>query len=168
MKTQFKFFYKIFAGLLLLGIAYSAQSQINPIAEKRQEKIEAMKIAFFTNKMALTPKESQLFWPVYNVYSEQLKEVQKNRKSTKMLHNQGIDKLSDKDLEAIMEDELKFEQASLDLRIKFHNQMKQVLSVRKMALYYQAERDFKKELLQKAINIKEQKQQNPQRGGDFR
>jgi hypothetical protein len=36
---------------------------------QRQEKIQALKIAFITQKLKLTPAEAEKFWPVYNQYN---------------------------------------------------------------------------------------------------
>ena len=46
---------------------------------ERKENIEAMKIGFLTKKLDLTPEEAQKFWPVYNQYSDKMKELRKRR-----------------------------------------------------------------------------------------
>ena len=40
-----------------------------------REKLESMKIAFFTKKLDLSPEEAQVFWPVW--YAEILKAAPK-------------------------------------------------------------------------------------------
>ncbi|MGF1926294.1 MAG: hypothetical protein ACQUHE_19130, partial [Bacteroidia bacterium] len=35
------------------------------------EKIEAAKIAFFTQKLGLSPEEAKVFWPIYNDYQRE-------------------------------------------------------------------------------------------------
>jgi Spy/CpxP family protein refolding chaperone len=47
---------------------------------EKKENIEAMKIAFITNKLELSPEEAQKFWPVYNQYNEKLKDLRKKRR----------------------------------------------------------------------------------------
>src|SRR5216684_7922507 len=37
--------------------------------------LEAMKIAFFTRRLDLTPEEAQLFWPIYNRYSGEVRQA---------------------------------------------------------------------------------------------
>src|SRR5690606_1178834 len=53
---------KIIAPLLFLVATLSLSSQ-----EKQDwEKIKSLKVAFITEKLELTPKEAQSFWPIYN------------------------------------------------------------------------------------------------------
>ena len=43
--------------------------------DNRSERLEALKIAFITKELNLSPEEAQRFWPVYNNYSQELKKV---------------------------------------------------------------------------------------------
>jgi Skp family chaperone for outer membrane proteins len=38
----------------------------------RTDRIEAIKMAFITREVNLTPREAQRFWPVYNSYSNEI------------------------------------------------------------------------------------------------
>lgn len=53
----------------------SVQAQNNDGRVKRFEKVQALKIAFITQKLELTPDEAQKFWPVYNRYEAELRQV---------------------------------------------------------------------------------------------
>lgn len=57
--------------LIILLISFtgfsSVKAQDNDRA-KRMEKIQALKVAFITQKLSLTTDEAQRFWPVYNRY----------------------------------------------------------------------------------------------------
>ncbi|QQR95672.1 MAG: hypothetical protein IPJ93_02755 [Bacteroidota bacterium] len=55
--------------------------------------------------------------------------------------------MSDKEVEKVVDDEIVFRQSELDIIKKYHAQFKQVLPIKKVARLYQAEEDFKKELL---------------------
>ena len=41
----------------------------------RTEKVQALKIAFITQKLELTSDQAQKFWPVYNRYETELRQV---------------------------------------------------------------------------------------------
>ncbi len=43
-----------------------------------EDKIQALKIAFITQKLTLTISEAQKFWPVYNLYDGEVKKLRKN------------------------------------------------------------------------------------------
>ncbi len=44
------------------------------------EQFKSQKIAFITEKLNLTPKEAQEFWPVYNLFENERMEIQKKRR----------------------------------------------------------------------------------------
>lgn len=48
--------------------------------EQRGERIEALKVAFLTRQLQLTPDEAQKFWPVYNVYDNEMKNMIKDHR----------------------------------------------------------------------------------------
>ena len=47
----------------------------NPNKDNRTEKVQALKIAFITQKLELTTDQAQRFWPVYNRYETELHQV---------------------------------------------------------------------------------------------
>lgn len=111
--------------------------------EEKKEKIEAMRIGFLTNHINLTSEEAKVFWPVYNEYNEELEKIKNDRRT-----GLGkIDNLSDKEVEAIVDDEIIFDQKMVDIKKKYHAKFKAVLPIKKVGKFYQAENLFKKELL---------------------
>jgi len=118
-------------------------------AQERKENIESMKIAFITQKLDLTPAEAQQFWPVYNQYTEKTRELRKKRKQEHREIRQGVDELSDKEVEQAVDNEIIFKQKELDLQKQYHAQFKSVLPIKKVAKLYAAEDQFKMVLLDK-------------------
>lgn len=63
--------------MLILGIllfhGYICLAQTN--GSRNGDKVEKVKIAFFTRQLDLTAKESKEFWPVYNNYFLQIKKA---------------------------------------------------------------------------------------------
>ena len=60
---------------LFLGSFSLVKAQNDDNRQQRTEKIQALKIAFITQKLELTPDEAQKFWPVYNRYEAELRQV---------------------------------------------------------------------------------------------
>ncbi len=54
----------------------TAQVETQP-ENKNQENIEALRVAFITKELELTPDEAQKFWPVYNQYARQMHTIVK-------------------------------------------------------------------------------------------
>jgi hypothetical protein len=122
--------------------------------ESKSDKVEALKIAFLTDKLELTSKEAQTFWPLYNEYNSKMEKLRKSKKSDfTELKNKG-ENLSDKELEALIKEVFASKQKELDLQKEYYDKYVKVLPVKKVALLYQAENQFKRELLRK---IKEKK-----------
>ena len=114
-------------------------------SNQKKENREARKIAFFTTKMELNSKESQIFWPVVNEMNAELKEVRnKNAHGRMILMDKKSEDLSDKELEEIMDARMQIGKEQIDIKIKYHEKFKKVLPIQKLAKYYQATREFKK------------------------
>ena len=114
-------------------------------SNQKKENREARKIAFFTTKMELNSKESQIFWPVVNEMNAELKEVRnKNAHGRMILMDKKSEDLSNKELEEIMDARMQIGKEQIDIKIKYHEKFKKVLPIQKLAKYYQATREFKK------------------------
>jgi hypothetical protein len=135
---------------LFLLISISSFAQEGEMSPAKQEKIKSMKIAFITDRVALTPEEAEKFWPIYNEYTAEVEKIQKGKKGTR---GPGvydtIDKLTDKEVEAHIDNSFTAEQQLLDLKKKYYQKYKSILSVKKIAKLYQAEEQFKRELIKK-------------------
>ena len=111
----------------------------------REDKIQSMKIGFITEKLDLTPEESQKFWPVFNQFENEMKALRGNRKDGPP----DIDNMSDKDAEKFVDDEFARRQKELDVLKKYQAQFKTVLPIRKVAKLYVVQEEFKRELLRR-------------------
>ncbi len=118
------------------------------------EKIEALRIAFITQELQLTPQEAQKFWPVYNQYRGDMKTLRGNFKP-----GQGT--------ELNAEQQLDFEQKKLDLKKKYKGQFEGAVGKDKVNQLYNIENKFH----QKLKELRDQRQQqrganpNPPAGG---
>jgi hypothetical protein len=130
--------------LLLLSTALRAQTSTTA------EQIQLLKVAFLTKKLNLTTEEAQKFWPIYNDFEDKRETAKKklleNRKKVKS-NSTGSDSLSSADLDAIIAYEADFDENDAKLKRDLNSRLKKVLPVRKIALLYVAEEEFKKELL---------------------
>jgi Spy/CpxP family protein refolding chaperone len=148
--------------ILLLLISHLLTAQNNPNKGQqngeRREKMASMKIGYITNKLNLSPSEAQQFWPVYNEYENKLETIRKNRKKDKEEGGVNLELMSDKDLEAYIDNEMLQKQKEIELMKEYNTKFKSVLPIRKVAMFYQAQEDFKRELLKK---IKEKKDEGP-------
>ena len=140
--------------LLLISINYSGFSQNAPppADSPKKEKVESMRIAFLTQKLDLTPDEAQKFWPVYNEFHKKKEELNKKKREDNMNKKANFDSLSDKQIEAMVDNEMAFRQKNLDLEKEYHGKFKSVLPIRKVAKLYRAEDMFAHHLLEQLSN----------------
>ncbi len=113
------------------------------------EKIEQLKIAFITKHLKLTTEEAQKFWPVYNQYEAEKKQVRQSTiGSIKELKEDGEFTNAEAD-QAIIK-YIEFKSKDLDLTKKYIVEFKKFLPSTKIAKLVTAEERFKKMLAKQA------------------
>ena len=124
-----------------------------------KERVDAMKIGFLTERLNLTSEEAKTFWPVYNMYSDELEKLRKSRRENIINTKENLDDLSDAELEKNVDNEINFRQNELEIIKKYHPQFKKVLPIKKVAKLYKSEDDFKRRLLEMIQGRKEDRRQ---------
>lgn len=127
----------ILIGLLsIMGFA-KAQDDNQPDDKKLQD-IEALKVAFISKELNLTPEEAQKFWPVYNQYSKDMTAT-----------------LQDKDNPDVIERE----EQVVNIRKRYRDQFTKLLGADRMNRMFNAETNFRK-LLIRALQRQRQRNLN--------
>ena len=137
---------KLLFGLLLLPVISPMFAQE---VDERNEKMQALKVAFITEKINLNSKEAQVFWPVYNECQDKKDKINAQRRSTREYYRQNEASLSDKEIEEILNKLVGFEQQEINLFVEYNNKYKQLLPVKKVMDLYIAENQFKAWIINK-------------------
>ncbi len=113
------------------------------------EEIESLKIAFFTQKLDLSPEEAKIFWPIYNDMQAEQNALRKERmqKMISFRKVDEIDNLSDAQVQTLITSEFDFKQRDLNLDKKYYNKLKSSLPIKVVGKFYRAQEAFKRELL---------------------
>jgi hypothetical protein len=136
MKHMKKLYFLLaFVTITSLGKAQEEQD----FANKKQADIEALKVAFISRDLALTPAEAQQFWPVYNQYSKEL--------AATRIENPDV---------------LEREEKVLNLRKNYKERFTKILGPQRVNNMYNAEGRFH-QLLFKAMRKQNQLQTRPNR-----
>ena len=148
---------KLFPILFLL-LSFTFYGQNDKFKEKR-EQIKAMKISFLTSELDLTPSEAEKFWPLYNTYDDKQFELRhiKMKGIFKRMQNNELDKLSEKDATALLNQIEDNEEDLFNLRRKFIISLKGVLPSVKIIKLKKAEEDFGRKLLQQYKDMGQKK-----------
>jgi len=120
--------------LVILGSVSGIKAQNGE--ETRGEKIEALKIAFITQKLQLTPDEAQKFWPVYNQYENEIRSLQLDNNNGPALEN---------------------EEKLLNIRKRYASSFEKVIGPQKLNRLFNAERDFRDILIRRLQNRNQQR-----------
>ncbi|WP_293744327.1 hypothetical protein [uncultured Pedobacter sp.] len=115
----------------------------------RGEEIESLKIAFFTQKLDLSPEEAKVFWPIYNDMQAELNSLHKERmqKMISFRKVDEIDNLTDAQVQNLITSEFDFKQRELNLNKKYYSKLKSSLPIKVVGKFYRAQEGFKRELL---------------------
>ena len=73
---------------------------------KMAQSIDALKMAYITKELNLSPDEAQKFWPIYNNYSSELKKARKELK----------------------QDDLAFQERKVNIMRRYHDDFRRVLN----------------------------------------
>ena len=114
-------------------------------SEEHRERIKSMKIAFITERLSLTPDEAQQFWPVYNQFQEELNEL-RSKHAREMHRDKSVAELTEEEAAVYAEYEISRIEETAHLKRKYHEKYLKILPVRKVALLYEAEKDFNRRL----------------------
>ena len=97
------------------------------ISDEKRKKIEIQKIAFITKALDLSSEEAQVFWPVYNNFSDKMKTIKERRREVFSKARENRSSLTEKEIGNIIDERLKMEQEILDLKVKYNKEFKKVI-----------------------------------------
>jgi len=153
MKTQLTFTKQqpgqtllIFSIALVLFPFTILKGQQDPMDHKR-EKIESARIGFITQRLNLVPEQAQKFWPVYNKFQNQKKEIHQNMQKIKKMNTNFT--TTDEQLIKNINNRLDLKLQELNFEKSYVEKLLKVLTARQLAELYNANNDFNRMLLSK-------------------
>lgn len=152
-------FYNLFAMkrgaaflIILTTISISLVRGQNP----NMEKLNAYKIAFFTKKMDLSSQEAEKFWPLYNEFQDKKFHIQQEKVFINRNFNQNGATMTDKELTEAGDKYISIEIQEASLSQEYHSRFKEILPPAKIIRLYQAENQYKLQLLNELQDRKQQ------------
>jgi len=137
----------LFLFLLIGNLVTQAQTR-----KGDSEKIRAFKVAFLTEKLDLTEKEAEKFWPLYNVYDKEMMQLHRDeRRSIKkrILSDGGIDNLSESESKQIIERINAVSKEQYHTKSEFYSKLTKILPYKKILRLEVAEYEFHRKLIRK-------------------
>ncbi len=146
-----KNFKLITLALVLISMASFAQDgSLRQRFKEKKEQIKALKIAYITNELNLTPDEATKFWPLFNAFEDKQQEIRKQKLKAflEQKDDNSLDKLSEKEATTVLNQMESAEDELYQLKKKFIANLKNVLPATKILKLKKAEEEFSKKLLQ--------------------
>lgn len=112
--------YSVF--VILCWLTLPAHSQVGPPQRPGAGVLETYKIGFITNRLLLTPEEAQRFWPIYRLYSAEVRQAYGVYRTNK--------------------NELELEEALLNIKKKYSVEFLKAIPPPKINDFFKAEKDF--------------------------
>lgn len=138
--------------LLLVSINAWAQK------EGKRERIKAIKVAFITEQLNLSEKESQEFWPVYNTFEEKTNTIRfKDVRAIRKKIRDNFDTMSNADASTLLNELNAAEIRMHELRMGLSKKLLNIIPAKKIIQLKIAEDDFRRKMLEEYQKRKREK-----------
>lgn len=107
-------------------------------------RVQALKIAYLTKKLNLSPEEAQRFWPVYNKYEEEIRTA-----------NQEFRQRPGSELDR--------EEKILNIRKRFNGEFTKALNAEKVSTFFRVEKEFNGMVAKEMMERRQNRQENRNR-----
>jgi hypothetical protein len=124
------------------------------VAQKggKQEKIKEARVEFMKKKLALTPEEEKKFVPLYEKMIDEMQKLRQDYKQEGDMSNIDLTFMDDKECEKAINDFIQFREKELQLIKNYNQEFQKILPIKKVAMIYKAETEFKKKVLRELRN----------------
>ena len=135
--------------LLFIFVSSSsfAQERNGEGREKMRSRIEAQKISYITQKLDLSPKEAQQFWPLYNELEKKKHDIRVRSKILFKKLYRGKDSIPEEELLKISDNLIDLRLENVQLEKSYHIEYKKILPAKKILDLYHTEKQFQGMLL---------------------
>jgi hypothetical protein len=139
---------------LVLLISVNSFGQGGRLLKEKKEQIKAMKVAYITSELSLTPEEAAKFWPLYNAFEDKQHEIraQKLKGYLDRIDDESFDNVSEKEAATLLAQMESTEDELHQAKKKFIASLKGVISPLKILKLKKAEEGFNRKLLQQYRN----------------
>lgn len=128
----------IFLLALLSSMSLYAQN-VDDFIQLLKSNVQSDKIAIITQVMNFTEEQSNLFWPIYNEYSNELSKLSDKRIANIKDFAMNYDSLTNEKADQLINNAFDFQDDRLSLNEKYYNKIADALGAIVAAKYMQLE-----------------------------
>lgn len=116
------------------------------VAQSNRDKIKTLKIAYITEKLNLSEKEAQKFWPIYNDFEEEKSRLRDEAYNVRKKTN--IETLSEDEAKQLLKEIRANENKRQAIENEFVDKLTNIISAKKVILLHKIEDDFKRKMFE--------------------
>lgn len=130
----------------LTSLLFILSFSLITFAQSNKDKIKTLKIAYITEKLSLSEKEAQKFWPIYNNFEDEKSRLRDDMYQSRKKIN--IETASEEDAKQILKEIRLREIKKQNLENDFVDKLIPIISAKKILLLHKIEEDFKRKMFE--------------------
>ncbi len=134
----------------ITSIVFIISFSLLSFSQPNRDKIKSLKIAFITEKLDLSKKEAQQFWPVYNAFEEENFNLKKQAFEGRK--NIDFETLKEEEAVLLLKKMRSFDTKRKTLKDNFIDDLSKIISAKKIILLQKVEDDFKHKMFEEYKN----------------
>ena len=116
----------------------------------RNDRIKALKTAFITERLDLSSAEAEKFWPKFNAYEKKMEALRKNERQEILIKfSGGMDAMTEAEASSLTDKSIAFREKEIGNRKQLIQDLRSVISAKKIIRLIKTEDDFKRKLLER-------------------
>ncbi len=124
--------------------------------DERIERVKALRVAYISDRLDLTPEEAQKFWPVFNQFDDKMDDLHKQKRQLMFkLRPENASNLSEKESAQLMAEDDRIETEIQNNKKQLVKNLQGVIPNQKILMLRQIEIEFKQKLLKQIKNRRE-------------
>lgn len=127
----------------------SAQERAKGRPQQNREKVQQLKIAYFTKELDLSTEDAEKFWPIYNEMTDKIRAQKKIAKKAAMELKDNASTFSEEQFKTKSEEALEARVKEAQLQKEYHGKIAEVIGYKKASKLLSLEAQFKRELLKR-------------------
>ena len=128
----------------LTSIVFILSFSLITFGQSNRDKIKTLKIAYITEKLDLSEKEAQQFWPIYNNYEEENSKLRNEASETRKKIN--FETLSEEDAKQFLKEIRLNDKKRQAAENDFIDRLTKIISAKKIIMLHKIEDDFKRKM----------------------
>ncbi|MDO7170661.1 hypothetical protein [Mariniflexile sp. AS56] len=128
----------------LTSLLFILSFSLLTVAQSNRDKIKTLKIAYITEKLNLSEKEAQKFWPIYNNFEDENSKLRSEAYEARKKID--FETLTEEKAQQILKENRYKDNKRQDLENEFFTNLAKVISAKKIILLHKIEDDFKRKM----------------------